>query len=129
MTMAGALRAAAALLAMGAALLTLVCSVGVAAMRDPLQRLHFVAPPSTLCAAMLAIAIGLDAGPLAAVKPALVVVLLAALNGVVSHAIARAFFVRQHGAWPPGPPSDAPSQAEARGGGEHLDGEPGGGAP
>jgi multicomponent Na+:H+ antiporter subunit G len=92
-----ALHVAAAVLAAVAVLVTLTSAIGVWAMRDPYQRLHFLAPPATVGAALLALAIGLDGGPRAAVKPALVLCLLAALNGVVSHATARA-------AWPPEPP-------------------------
>ncbi|GEJ55397.1 monovalent cation/H(+) antiporter subunit G [Anaeromyxobacter diazotrophicus] len=91
----------AALLAGAAVLLTLACALGLAVMRDPWQRLHFVAPPSTLGAALLTGAIALEAGPLAAVKPLLVTALLTVLNGVVTHALARAAFVRQHRRWPP----------------------------
>ena len=99
--MSAALHAVAAVLTAAAVLLTIACAIGVAVMRDPLQRLHYVAPPSTLGAALLAAAIALEAGPAALVKPALVLVLLTALNGVVSHATARAAFVRRHGSWPP----------------------------
>lgn len=98
---------AVAVLCAGCALLTLASSIGVLAMRDPWQRLHFVAPPSTLGAAALAVAIGLESGPLAAVKPLLVVVLLTALNGVVTHALARAEYVRNRGTWPP--PREGPA--------------------
>ncbi len=84
-----------------AVLLTLGCALGVAVMRDPWQQLHFVAPPSTLGAALLALAVGLAAGPRAAVKPAIVLLVLAALNGVVTHALARAAWVRRHREWPP----------------------------
>jgi multicomponent Na+:H+ antiporter subunit G len=99
-----ALHVAAAVLAAVAVLVTLASAVGVWAMRDPFQRLHFLAPPATIGAALLALAIALDGGALAAVKPALVLALLTALNGVVSHATARAAFVRRRGAWPPAPP-------------------------
>jgi monovalent cation/proton antiporter MnhG/PhaG subunit len=89
-----------------AVVLTAVCSLGVLVMKDVWQRLHFLAPPCTLAAALLALAIGLDAGWIAALKPLLVLVLLSTLNGVVTHALARAAYVRAHGAWPP-PPEEA----------------------
>ncbi len=84
-----------------AVLLTLLGSLGLIVMRDPWQRLHFIAPSSTLGAALLTAAIGLESGAKAAVKPLLVTLLLTALNGVVSHALARAAYVREHGRWPP----------------------------
>jgi multicomponent Na+:H+ antiporter subunit G len=93
-----------------AVLLALACGVGALVMRDPWQRLHFAAPPATLGAALLTVAVALESGPLAAVKPALVLVLLTAQNGVVTHALARAVFVRTRGAWPPAPP--APSAGD-----------------
>ncbi|MFL5262040.1 MAG: monovalent cation/H(+) antiporter subunit G [Anaeromyxobacteraceae bacterium] len=96
-----------AVLAAVAVLVTLASAVGVWAMHDAFQRLHFLAPAATVGAALLALAIGLDAGPRAAVKPILVLLLLTALNGVVSHATARAAFVHRHGAWPPRPPQGA----------------------
>ena len=111
--MTTALHAAAAVFAALAVLLTAACAVGVAAMRDPLQRLHYIAPPSTLGAILLAAAIGLEAGWAALVKPVLVVALLTALNGVVTHATARAAFVRRHGRWPPDP-SQSADAAEGR---------------
>lgn len=98
--LAGALVAAAALLA-------LLSALGLVLMRDAWQRLHFVAPPSTLGAAMLTAAIALESGAKAAVKPLLVTVLLTALNGVVTHALARAAYVRRHRRWPPAPEEGA----------------------
>ncbi len=99
--MSGVAHATAAVLCAAAVLLTLACALGVAVMRDPWQRLHYIAPPSTLGCALLAAAVALDAGGLAAVKPLLTMLLLTALNGVVGHALARAAWVRAHGGWPP----------------------------
>ncbi len=88
-------------------LLSLLGTLGLALMRDAWQRLHYVAPPSTLGAALLTAAIALESGPGAAIKPLAVVLLLTALNGVVTHALARAAYVRQHRRWPPPPEARA----------------------
>ncbi len=82
-------------------LLALLGSLGLVVMSDAWQRLHFVALPSTITAAVLTGAIALESGAKAAVKPLLVVLLLTALNGVVTHALARAAYVRRYGRWPP----------------------------
>jgi multicomponent Na+:H+ antiporter subunit G len=98
----GALQHGLAVVLVGAAvLLALLGALGLLVMHDAWQRLHFVAPPSTLGAALLTLAIALESGAKAALKPLLVTVLLTALNGVVTHALARAAYVRQHRRWPP----------------------------
>ncbi len=122
--MSGILHVAAVALALVAASLTLASAVGVAAMRDPYQRLHFVAPPATLAASLVALALWLDgAGPSAGVQGTLSALLLAAMTGVLGHASARAFFVREHGGWPPRPevhlePGPGGPDRALRGGGE-----------
>ncbi|HET9596336.1 MAG TPA: monovalent cation/H(+) antiporter subunit G [Anaeromyxobacteraceae bacterium] len=85
----------------GTAFLAVACGIGVLVMRDPWQRLHFSAPPATLGAALLALAIALESGPRAALKPLLVVLLLTVQNGVVTHALARAVWIRRCGPFPP----------------------------
>lgn len=101
MTWGGLQHGAAAVLVAAAVLLTLLSALGFVLMRHAWQRLHFVAPPSTLGAALLTAAIALESGGVAAVKPLLVTVLLIALNGVVTHALARALYVRRERRWPP----------------------------
>jgi monovalent cation/proton antiporter MnhG/PhaG subunit len=100
----GALHASAAVLALAGALLGLLSGIGVLAMRDAYQKLHFVSAPATVSAFLLAVAIALETRSAAAsLKALLVVVLLSAANGVLCHATARAAFVRAHGHWPPLP--------------------------
>jgi monovalent cation/proton antiporter MnhG/PhaG subunit len=85
-----------------AAAITLLCAIGVLVMRDAYQRLHYLSPPATVSAFLIVLAVALDGGGVAAtIKVILVAVVLTLLNGVVSHACARAFFVREHGRWPP----------------------------
>lgn len=100
---------AVALLA-GAAAVALISAVGALAMRDAFQRLHFIAPPATLSSFSVAVAALLDEPQKQAGAKALVVaLLLVVMNAVVSHATARAAFVRRHGRWPPA--ADWPSSA------------------
>ncbi len=102
--MTALLHGAAAVLAVAAALLGAACALGVLSMRDAYQKLHYVSPPATISAFLLAVAIALGTrSPSAALKAFLVFALLAAANGVLSHATARAAFVRSHGHWPPRP--------------------------
>lgn len=83
-----------ALLAMGD-LVAIVSAVGVLAMRDPLQRLNFLSPPATLSAALVTISVGIGGrSTQATLKTAAVAVLLLTVNGVVTHATARAARLR-----------------------------------
>lgn len=73
----------------------LIGAIGVLAMRDPLQRLHFIAPPATVSTALLTIAVGVGTrSTQATLKTAVVGLLLLAVNGVVTHATARAARLR-----------------------------------
>jgi multisubunit Na+/H+ antiporter MnhG subunit len=84
-------------------LVTAISAIGVVAMRDPFQRLHFMAPPATVSFLVVA-ALAIDgAGAAACVKAILVAVLLTAINGILTHATARAAFVTDRGRWPPDP--------------------------
>jgi multisubunit Na+/H+ antiporter MnhG subunit len=86
-----------------AAVVTVISAVGLLAMRDPLQRLHFMAPPAT-SAFLVLFALAVDgAGPAALIKGSLVAVLLSLINGIVTHATARAVFVHDRDRWPPRP--------------------------
>ncbi len=94
----------------GAAAVAFVSSLGVLVMRDPFQRLHFIAPPATLSAVLVIVAVGLGArSTQATLKTAAVALLLLVINGVVTHATARA--VRLRGTEPAsgGRPREQPS--------------------
>lgn len=86
----------AAILVAAAVALNLASAIGVLVMRDPYQRLHYLAPPASLAPALLTIAffVGVeDKQP--ALKMLFLTVLLNAINGVVTHATARAHRIRQ----------------------------------
>jgi len=88
-----------------AVFVALLSSIGLLAMRDPYQRLHYVTPPASLCALAVTIAIFLgEKQKQAGGKAALVAFLLYFMNSVVTHATARAHFVREKGEWPPPDP-------------------------
>ncbi|MFL5389694.1 MAG: monovalent cation/H(+) antiporter subunit G [Myxococcales bacterium] len=88
-----------------AVVVALLSAIGVAAMRDPYQRLHFIAPPASLSALFVtaAILVG-EKQKQAGGKAALVAFLLYFMNAIVTHATARAHFVREKGTWPPPDP-------------------------
>ncbi len=70
-------------------------AIGVLVMRDPFQRLHFVAPAATVSTALITIAVGVGGLRTQAVlKTATIGGLLLAVNGVVTHATARAARLR-----------------------------------
>lgn len=75
--------------------LNLASAVGALAMRDAYQRLHFLAPPASIAPLLLAVALFFgehDKQP--AVKMLVLTAVLNAVNGVVTHATARAHRVR-----------------------------------
>ncbi len=84
--------------------LVVFCSLGVLVMKDPFQRIHYIAPAASISALCVAAAILLAEGfNQAGIKAVLVVVLLFIMNAVLSHATARAIRIRQYGDWTPRP--------------------------
>ncbi|HWE25271.1 MAG TPA: monovalent cation/H(+) antiporter subunit G [Myxococcales bacterium] len=85
-----------------AALVTVLSAVGVAVMRDPYQKLHFISPPATLASLCVVAALFIgEKQKQAAGKAALIAFLLYFMNAVITHATARAHYVREKGTWPP----------------------------
>jgi monovalent cation/proton antiporter MnhG/PhaG subunit len=75
--------------------LNLLSAVGAMVMRDPYQRLHYLAPPSSLAPLLLAIALFVgEPDRQAGFKMLMLLVLVNAINGVVTHATARAARIR-----------------------------------
>jgi len=90
------------ILLVAASVVTLSSTLGAAIMRDPLQRLHYVAPPSTLAAALVTAAFFVgEHDKNVGLKVAFAAVALAVMNGVIAHATGRAARVHDLGTWHP----------------------------
>lgn len=71
-------------------------SLGVLVMRDPYQRLHFLAPIASVSPICFTVALFFgESDKQPALKMLLIALLLNLVNGVVTHATARAHRVRQ----------------------------------
>ncbi len=87
-----------ALLLGGAVLIAVLSSVGVLVMKDVYQRLHYIGPPTTLGSILITVAVFLDEEQkLAGLKMLLTTGVLIAINGVITHATARAERIRALG--------------------------------
>jgi multicomponent Na+:H+ antiporter subunit G len=81
-------------------LITLISCLGVLAMPNVFDRLHYTAPASTLGAFAIALAVVVEEGwDASSVKAMLVFGLLFVTNPVLTHATARAARIRQFGHW------------------------------
>jgi multicomponent Na+:H+ antiporter subunit G len=91
--------AEAALLVVGVGV-TLFSCVGVLAMRDTYDRLHYTAPATTVAPVAIAAAVVLEERLSAAgIKAVLIALVLLVTNPVLTHATARAARIRQFGEW------------------------------
>jgi len=100
-----------ALLGSGVAVELIAC-VGVVAMKDVYDRLHYVAP-SVLGAILIAAAIWAREGPsMISLKAALLVAFLLLASPALAHGTARAARISEHGDWRP--QGDEPLDLEAR---------------
>jgi len=87
-----------------ASLLTLACCIGLAVMPRPIERLHYVAPPTTIAAGLVTVALFLaDPDADVGARAAFFTLTLVLMNGVATHATARAMRIRAHGTWLPVP--------------------------
>ena len=78
----------------------LLGSLGVLLMKDLYERLHYMAPQSTISIACFAAAIVIDKHFSAAgIKAVLTAIVIIVMNAVLTHATARAARVRQFGRW------------------------------
>ena len=69
--------------ATAAGAVALIAAIGMCAMRDPFQRLHYVTPPATVSAILLAVAAWASEGQRsAAAKVSFAALVLVAVNGV-----------------------------------------------
>jgi multicomponent Na+:H+ antiporter subunit G len=91
-----------AVLLAAAVLVTLLSVVGMAVVRDPYQRLHYIAPPASLSAAFITLAIFLQRGfKPESFKALFATFVLIGMNSVVTHAAARAFRIAEVEDWRP----------------------------
>ena len=78
----------------------LFSAIGLLVMKGLNERLHYLAPPSTLTVFLIAAAIAVQEGfSQATAKAILSAVALALMNPVLTHATARAARIREYGHW------------------------------
>jgi len=87
-----------------AVLVVASASVGVLAMRDAYQKLHYVTPAALVAPALVAAAVFVEAGLYENTGETLVALLFMVIAGpYLSHATVRAIRVREKGDWRPDP--------------------------
>lgn len=80
----------------------LICCLGIAVMRNAFERLHYMAPVSTIAALSLLVAVVVVHGwGQATIKMSLIFILLFLMNPVLAHVTTRAARVRGTGRWEP----------------------------
>lgn len=85
-----------------AVLIAVASVLGMMRMRDPYQKMHYLAPPASLSAIFITIAIFLQRGlKPESFKAAFVSVVLIGMNTVVTHAAARALRIAEVKDWRP----------------------------
>jgi multisubunit Na+/H+ antiporter MnhG subunit len=93
--------------------LNLLSAIGAMVMRDAYQRLHYLAPPSSLAPLLLTIALFLgEPDKLVGFKMLMLLAVVNAINGVVTHATARAARIRD--GLPFGDQTDEERRAQAK---------------
>ncbi len=98
----------------------LICCLGIVVMKDFFERLHYMAPVSTVATVALLAAVVIEQGwGQAAIKMSLIVVVLFLMNAVLAHATARAARVRELGHWQPAPGENIEGMDQIRGGRHH----------
>lgn len=93
-----------------AAVLVAILSVlGMLRMRDPYQRMHYIAPPASLTPFLITVAIFLQDGMKPeSFKAVVLTFVLIGMNTVVTHAAARAFRISETKDWNPVPGEEVP---------------------
>jgi multicomponent Na+:H+ antiporter subunit G len=98
-----------AVLLAAAVLVTLLSVLSMVRMRDPYQRLHYIAPPASLSGALITLAIFLQRGfKPESFKALFTTVVLIGMNSVVTHAAARAFRIAEVDNWHPDENEEVP---------------------
>ncbi len=94
---------AVAILLIGGALIEILCALGVLLGKNPYSRLHFLGPANILGGGLIVTAvIAKESLSQAGIKAILIFLVLLATGPIVSHAIARAVYVRHGGESVPG---------------------------
>ncbi len=100
--------------------LAIVCSFGMAIMRDAFQRLHFAASVVSFSSVLIVIAVFVEESQAQArLKVVLIALLLFCLNAVLTHATAKAIRVRKAGHWEVRPEERIPVQGQSGNAGQH----------
>ena len=85
-----------------AVLISLASVLGMLRLRDAYQRMHYIAPPASLSAILITIAIFVQRGlKPESFKALFTTVVLIGMNSVVTHAAARAFRIGDTKGWRP----------------------------
>ncbi len=102
-----------------AVVIALLSCLGILLMKDFYERLHYLAPVTTVSALCILLAVTIQEGwGQATIKTILVFLVLLLINAVLTHATARAARVRTLGHWTPDP-SEHIHGTEGLGGQEH----------
>ena len=105
------------LLAIGI-LIALLCCLAVPVMKNRYERLHFMAPVSTVSVTLILIAVIVQEGwGQATIKMVLILLALVFTNAVLAHATARAARVRDLGHWQPAEGEKIPAPEQIADGG------------
>jgi monovalent cation/proton antiporter MnhG/PhaG subunit len=82
--------------------LAIICSIGLTAMRESYQRIHFSSPIVTLSMLLVVVAVFVEeSDSQARIKVILIYIPMLVMNSIVNHATARAIRIRQAGQWEP----------------------------
>ncbi len=94
-----------------AVVIVLAAVAAMMRMRDPYQKMHYLAPPASLSAAFITIAIFLQRGSKPeSFKAVFVTLTLIGMNTVVTHAAARALRIAEVKDWHPKTGEEVPLQ-------------------
>ncbi len=81
-----------------AVVIAFICCIGMMVMRDAYQRLHYLAPASSISPVLIMIAVLVEEKlTQAGIKAILVAAVMFVMNAILSHATARAFRIRELG--------------------------------
>ena len=89
--------------------LAVICALGVAIVKNALERLHFASPVTSFSAFLIALAVWIDDPTWQSrLKVVLVAIVLFVMNAVLSHATARAIRIRDDKHFEPQPADRIP---------------------